>query len=156
MRKQNHFQIVMVLFLLDIVEGHGQEEDHSITYSNKKSRQIGSYKVKVKAPKAGHGSYTLTYTIKPPKVTGVKLRSPKSRQMEVSYAKKSGGVYYQIRYRVKGTSSWRKTTAKGTYKLLKNLKAGKSYQVEVRAFKKVSGVTYYGDWSTAKTFTVKK
>ena len=141
---------------LDIVEGHGKKKEHSITYSNKKSREIGSYKIKIKAPKSGHGSHTLTYTIKPPKVTGVKLRSPKSRQMEVSYAKKSGGVKYQIRYRAKGARSWKTTTATRTYKLLKNLKGGASYQVEVRAYKIVSGSGYYGEWTKVKTCKVKK
>lgn len=142
--------------ILDVVEGHGSEKEHSITYSNKKSREIGRYKVKVKAPKSGHGSYTLTYTIKPPAVTGVRLRSPKSGQMEVSYAKKPGGVKYQIRYRAKGAGSWKTTTAKGTYKLLKSLKGGKSYQVKVRAYKIVSGSGYYGNWTKVKTCTVKK
>ena len=76
--------------------------------------------------------------------------------MEVSYAKKPGGVKYQIRYRAKGAGSWKTTTAKGTYKLLKSLKGGKSYQVEVRAYKIVSGSGYYGNWTKVKTCTVKK
>lgn len=129
---------------------------YSAVYSNSKSTAIGSYKVTVKAPKTGYGTQTLKYTIKPPKVTGVKLTSPKAKQLEVKYTKAKGGVKYQVWYRVKGNSTWKKTTTKNTSKLIKSLKGGKTYQVKVRAYKKVNGTTYYGAWTAIKKLKVKK
>ena len=42
-----------------------------------------------------------------------------------------------------------------TASTVKKLKSGKTYQVKVRAFKKVSGKTYNGAWSKVKKVKVK-
>ena len=59
-------------------------------------------------------------------------------------------------YRVKGTSTWKKTTVVSTLKRLKFLKGGKTYQVKVRALKTMSGTNYYGAWTSIKSLKVKK
>ena len=127
-----------------------------ITYSNSKSKSIGTYKVKVDAPKNGYGTYTFKYTIKPPTVKGLKLTSPKAKKLKLVWMKAKGGVKYKIAYRVKGKSTWKITTTTNTSKVLKSLKGGKTYQVKIRAYKKVSGTTYYGSWSAVKAKKVKK
>jgi hypothetical protein len=60
---------------------------------------------------------------------------------------------YQIRYAVKGTSKWKTKNVSAKLKSLtiKKLKKSKAYQVQIRAYKKVSGKTYYGSWSKVKT-----
>ncbi len=62
---------------------------------------------------------------------------------------------YQVKYRVKGTSTWKKAYTSDTSKTIKDLKKGKTYQVKVRAYKKVNGKTYYGKFSDIKTVKVK-
>ena len=130
-------------------------KEYTVTYASGR-KAIGKYKVTVTFISNYTGEKVLNFTIKPPKVTGLKLTSPKSKQLKVTYSKASGGVSYQIWYRVKGTSTWKKTTTTGTSKLIKKLKGGKTYQIKVRAFKKVSGTTYYGAWTTVKSLKVKK
>ena len=131
--------------------------NYEVTYASGR-KAIGKYKVTIKFKDDSNytGQKALNFTIKPPKVTGLKLTSPKAKQLKVTYSKASGGVSYQIWYKVKGTSTWKKTTATGTSKLIKSLKGGKTYQVKVRAFKKVNGTTYYGNYSVIKTIKVKK
>ena len=48
---------------------------------------------------------------------------------------------------VKGKDNYTGTLTK----TIKKLKKGKVYQIKVRAYKKVNGVTYYGAWSKVKT-----
>lgn len=132
-----------------------KDVDYTVTYASGR-KAIGKYKVTVNFTGSYAGSKVLTFTIKPPAVKGLKLTTPKSKQLKVSYSKANGGVSYQIWYRVKGTSTWKKTTATGTSKLLKSLKGGKTYQVKVRAYKKVSGTTHYGAWTAIKSIKVKK
>ena len=126
--------------------------DYTVTYKNNK--KIGNAKIIIKGKDAFKGTKTLTFKIKPAKLTDLKLTAD-TNALNVEYGKVDGGVKYQIYYKVKGTSSWKKTTAKGTEKTIGKLKKGKTYQVKVRAFKKVNGTTYYGAWSSTKTKKVK-
>ena len=128
--------------------------DYAVSYKN--NTKIGKASVTIKGINKYEGSLTKTFKIKPAKVTGLKLTTPKSKQLKVTWSKAKGGVSYNVWYRVKGTSKWKKTTATGTSKLLKKLKAGKTYQVKVRAFKKVNGTTYTGAWTAIKSLKVKK
>lgn len=64
---------------------------------------------------------------------------------------KTGGNTYQIAYKAKGASAWKYVTTKSQKQTIKKLKAGKQYQIKVRAFKKVEGNKYTGDWGAVKT-----
>ena len=128
--------------------------DYKVTY--KSNTKIGKAKVVISGINLFTGSVTKYFNINPAKVTGLKLTSPKSKQLKVKYTKGKGSVKYQIQYKAKGTTKWKKTTATGTSKLIKKLKGGKYYQVRVRAVKTVSGKTYTGAWSAIKTIKVKK
>ncbi|MBO5995188.1 MAG: hypothetical protein J6Q41_06720, partial [Firmicutes bacterium] len=131
-----------------------KDTDYTLSYSNNKA--IGKATVTIK----GKGNYIrsvkATFKILPKKVTGLKLTSPKSKQLKVAYTKSAGGVKYKVAYRLKGASAWKTVTVTGTSKLIKSLKAGKTYQVRVKAFKKVSGVTYEGAWTAIQSLQVKK
>ena len=128
--------------------------DYTVTYKN--NTKIGKAKVIIKGKGLFTGSVTKYFKINPAKVKGLKLTSPKSKQLKVAYTKGKGGVKYQIAYRLKGKSTWKKVTTTGTSKTFKKLKGGKYYQVKVRAYKKVNGTTYYGAWTAIKSLKAKK
>ncbi len=132
-----------------------KDEDYTVKYASGR-KKIGEYKVTVEMKGRYSGSKSLTFNIKPAKVKGLKLTSTKKKQLKVTYTKQKGGVKYQLAYRIKGKKTWKKVTVKGTSKLLKSLKGGKTYQVKVRAFKKVGAKTYYGAWCKVKAKKVRK
>ena len=69
-----------------------------------------------------------------------------------SFDEIDGGILgYQIQYRIKGTSKWKTTEAKGFHAktTIKKLKSGKKYQVRGRAYYQVNGQTQYGYWCHA-------
>ncbi|MCR4709032.1 MAG: leucine-rich repeat protein [Clostridiales bacterium] len=128
--------------------------DYELEYSNNFS--IGKATVSIEGKGNYMGIKKVTFKILPKKVTGLKLTSPKSKQLKVAYAKSPGGVKYKVAYRVKGTTSWKTVTVTGTSKLIKSLKGGKTYQVRVKAFKTVNGTNYEGAWTAIKSLKVKK
>ena len=102
----------------------------------------------------GKGSYVgflpLWYKVLPAKARILSLK-PGSKSLTINMAKVSksyGTKHFQIRYKIKGTKSWKKKTVLGSKKALKltKLKKGKRYTVQVRA----KGY-YTGKWSTART-----
>ena len=116
-------------------------------------KKVGTYKVTVKMKGNYSGTATKSFTIKPKKAV-IYSAVPGKKQIKVTMSTKAsatGGSTYQIKYRVKGSSSWKTTTTTAKAKTIKNLKKGKVYQVKVRAYKKVDGKTYYGAWSKIKT-----
>ena len=82
----------------------------------------------------------------------VSILTPKASRKKVTirWKKASGGVYYQVGCRLKGSRTWRYTTSKTTYKTIKKLKGRKYYYVKVRAYKKVGKTTCYGVWSATR------
>ena len=130
--------------------------DYTVSYASGR-KSIGSYKVTIKGTGEYTGTITKTIKINPKKVTISKAKSSSKKKLTVKWKKVSGSVKYKIAYRVKGTSTWKyKYVSSSTYsKTLTGLKSGKTYQVRVRAYKKVSGTTYYGSWSSIKTVKVK-
>lgn len=131
--------------------------DYTVTYASGR-KAIGRYKVKI----TGKGNYTGTvtkyFTIKPKKVTlksGTK--STAKKKLTIKWKKAGGGVKYQIAYRKKGSSAWKykKVSSSVSSKTISSLSSGKYYFVKVRAYKTVSGKTYWGSWSTTKKIKVK-
>ena len=94
------------------------------------------------------------FYIKPAKAKVAKLTAGKNKltvTVKDQYA--SGIEGYQIRYREKGTSTWKAKTLKSgkTSVAIKNLKTGKQYEVRVRAFVTIDQTVYYGKYSDTKT-----
>ena len=85
---------------------------------------------------------------KPTTVKSIKLTA-KKKKLNVSWKKVSGATGYEIQYAMnnKFTKNKKSVTVKKNKITIKNLRAKKKYFVKVRAFKKVNGNTYYGNWS---------
>lgn len=130
--------------------------DYSVSYKNNKKVGIASLVI------TGMGSYTgsktVTFTIRPTKVTIKKLSATGSGKAAVKYTKSKVAVTgYQIIYsqHIKFKSAKKVTTKKISY-ILKKLKKGKKYYVKVRAYKTVSGKKIYSAYSTKKSIKIKK
>lgn len=86
-------------------------------------------------------------------VSGLTVTGMTYRRMRVSYRTVSGAVGYQIRY----STSEKMTNARSVYtndtkKAIIGLKAGQTYYVQVRAYKRDSaGKGVYGNWSQKKS-----
>ncbi|MDO4869717.1 MAG: hypothetical protein Q4A65_05465 [Bacillota bacterium] len=106
----------------------------------------------------GKGNYAgteITETFKiVPKKPAIKKAKAGKRKVTVRMKKKpssTGGAYYEIEYRVKGTEEWSSVNASGKKKVIKQLKKGKRYQIRVRACKMVDDELYCGAWTKIKT-----
>ena len=119
------------------------------------TKKIGKFKITLKFKSNYSGSKTLYYTINPKTVSSLKLKAGESR-MTVSYKKDSSVGGYEIMYATNKSFKKAKTTkATSAKKTIKKLTSKKTYYVKVRAYKKVSGKTYYGAYCKAKTVKVK-
>ena len=115
-----------------------------------------TFTVKQKSISKFTGTITKYFKIKPKKAYTPTLKSSSKKKLKVSWKKSPGKVSgYQIYYRVKGTSTWKKVYTSSTSKTLKNLKSGKTYQVKIRAYKTIDGKKYFGSFSSVKTKKVK-
>ena len=77
------------------------------------------------------------------------------KKLLVSFAPLSiDNVQYEVRYR-KGNESWKTKETADTLVVIKNLKKKKTYVVQVRPFKEISGTKYYGQWSDEKRVKTK-
>jgi hypothetical protein len=130
--------------------------DYALSYGRNKDIGIGTVTL------TGKGDYadtkTFSFRIMPKKMSVAKVVAGK-KQITVTWKKTTAAqkiTKYQVRYRAKGTSKWTTKTlaAKTTSLTVKKLKKGKTYEVQVSAYKKIaSGAskgTYYGDWSKTK------
>ena len=130
--------------------------DYTASYSN--NRDIGKAEITV----TGMGNYTGTakgsFVIQPKAVAGLALKAG-SKQITVSWKKGANNVGYELQYGLKKSFSGAKkvTISKNTTlkRVLKGLQTGKTCYVRIRAYKKVSGKTYYSAWSGTKSAKVK-
>ena len=102
---------------------------------------------------------------KPGKTQISKVKSPRKKQIKVTWKKKSGVTGYQIqvsttsKFTKSKTKTYKISKQKTTSKTIKSLKSKKKYYVRIRTYKtaKVNGgkVTKYSSWSAKKTVRVK-
>lgn len=125
--------------------------DYKLSYSN--NVNIGTGMVTVTGIENFRGTATLSFDIVPARA---KISSAKAGKKKATLKIKAqaGGVNYEIRYRT-GKGKWKTKTAAKNKLTLKKLKPGKTYQVQVRAYKTVGSRTYYGSWSKTKKVKVK-
>ena len=119
--------------------------DYTLTYKNNKN--IGTASVTVKGKGRYTGSKTLTFSIVPAKSKlSVKTNGNK---LTFSWDKVKGAAGYQIYYSVNG-GAYKKLTSTGktSYSTSKLKLSANSYSFKIRAYKKVSGKTYYGAWTS--------
>ena len=130
--------------------------DYTVAYKNNKA--IGKASVTIK----GKGNYTAsvskTFAINPKAVSLASLTAGKG-QLTVKWKKGTGGAGYQLEYSLKKSlaSSTKVKIAKAATvsRVLKNLKAGKTYYVRIRGYKLVGGKAYVSPWSKALSKKVK-
>jgi uncharacterized protein with FMN-binding domain len=119
------------------------------------NKNIGAGTVQI----TGAGGYKDTVTVKfriVPKAVSVKSVKPGKRSLTIKWAKAPKAekiTRYEVRWKVKGTKSWKSkavSPAKTTL-AVKKLKKGKKYEVQTRVYKTVGGTKYYSAWSKVKT-----
>ncbi len=134
--------------------------DYTVTYKNNK--KVGTATVTIKGKGDYKGTVSKTFKINPKKTTVKKVTSPKKKQLKVTYKKVAGVTGYQVTYSTskKFTKKTTKTvTVKGkatTSKVIKGLKAGKTYYVKVRSYKTVGGKKYYSSYTAVKKVKISK
>ena len=96
------------------------------------------------------------------KKTSVKrlVRSKKAFSVRVKELKASQADGYQVRYSLKKNMSKAKiktisTSSSKVSKKITKLKSKRRYYVQVRAYKKINGKTYYSNWSSKKSIKTK-
>lgn len=86
-----------------------------------------------------------------------KPSSKASGKLTVRWKKAAGASGYQIQYAASRSMRGSRTvSANALTRTLSGLKKGSTYYVRIRAYKKVSGKTYYGAWSSVKNVKVRK
>lgn len=125
--------------------------DYTVSYASGR-KNVGKYTVKINLTGKYDGAKSFTFTIVPKK-PGIKSLTSAKKSVKIKMSGKAsttGGSTYKIYYKQKGTKKWKTTTTAAQTKTIKKLKKGKKYYVKVRAYKKVSGKTYYGAYSSTK------
>ena len=135
--------------------------DYTVSYKNNKNVGVATVTIK------GIGTYkdtvTKTFKIVPKGTSLVKLTTPKSKQLKVTWKKLTTQTTgYQIQYSTssKFTAKTTKTATvksnKTTAKTFSKLKGKKRYYVRIRTYKAVGKTNYYSSWSVVKSIVVKK
>ena len=132
--------------------------NYTISYSNKKSKKIGEYKVTIKFKENYEGSKTLKYKIVPKGTSLSKVKAGEKKIKITWKAQKTETTGYEIQYSTNknfksGNKTAKITKNKTTLNLLKKLKAKKNYYIRIRTYKSKNGKKYYSSWS--KTLKVK-
>ncbi len=123
------------------------------------TKNVGTYKVTVKFNGDYSGSKNLSFVINP-KSTSVTNLTAGRKAFTVKWNKQTSSGGYQIQYSTnssfKSAKSVNISNNKASSKTVTKLTPKKKYYVRIRTFKKVSGKTYYSDWSAKKNVTTKK
>lgn len=121
------------------------------TNGGKYTYAVCAYKGSIKGAYVGKTYYYL----KQNRISSVKNNASKKATVKWTRNTKANG--YQVNYK---TGKKQKTITvksnKTLNKVLKSLKKKATYSVKVRSYKKVSGATYYSEWSSAKKVKIKK
>lgn len=122
----------------------------------------GNYSYTLRAVTNGGKKYTVrktSFKVYAPLTSITKFDQVSKTSVRVNWKKVSGASGYQVRYSTKATmaGSKTKTFAHKSWKRAKvsGLKAGATYYVQVRSYKKANGSRCYGSWSAASKVTTK-
>ncbi len=139
------------------------EASYTVKKKNGKKLKPGvEYKFRVKAYIKKNGktywsdSYKTVRTATKPAKTKLTVTSSKGK-VTLSWKDVMGESGYQVYYATKKNGKYKKlTSAKANkVKFSKKLTKGKKYYFKVRAYKKVSGKTVYGSFSSVKSIKIK-
>ena len=134
----------------------------TVTYTDKGAKTNGTkYTYKI-VPYAATGSGTAktrtTYYVSRPAIST--LTSTTAKKITVTWKKNAKGSGYQVRYCLKsdfksGVKTVTITKAATLKTVLISLTSSKTYYVQLRSYKTVSGTKYYSAWSASKSIKVK-
>lgn len=128
--------------------------DYTVSYSNNKA--VGTATITINGKGNYVGSKKVTFKINPKGTKSISLTKSGSG-FKVKWSKVSGVTGYQVKYTTASKSKTVKVKGANTKsKVIKKLKKGKTYKVQVRSYKTVKGKTYYSSWSKAKKMKYKK
>ena len=130
--------------------------DYTFTY-NKKAKAIGAYRVTVKGKGRFTGSKKVTLKVVPKGTVFSKVAGG-DKLVFLKWKSRRNITGYQIEYSLKKDFSDRKRVtikkakapAKTPTKIIKKLKAGKTYYVRIRTYTTVKKKNYFSAWSKAK------
>ena len=119
------------------------------------NKNIGKGIIKITGKGNFQGTKTLSFKILPSK-TFISRIGVGTNQIKVSWKKVPAAqkiTRYQVRYREKGTTTWKVKTYRSSRSsaTIKNLSKDKPYEVQVRSYKTVSKTKYYSTWSVVRT-----
>ena len=135
----------------------------TVKYSDKKATKNGQkyvYKIVTyykgnEEVKSAYSNVQTGYRLSTMKVSS--LTNKKGKKLYVKWAKNTKATGYKIEYVTgKTTKTSTVSSAKSTTKTISGLKKGKTYNVRIRSYKKVSGKTYYSAWSAKKKIKITK
>ena len=129
----------------------------TVSYLDKNSLVNGTqYTYMVKAysgSTVGTGTALRTIRITRPAITAC---TSSSRAITLKWRKNAQVTGYEIRYTVGASSRTLKVRSRNTVKaVIRNPKKGRTYTIRLRAYRTVSGKTYYSAWSAAKKAVVR-
>ena len=105
-------------------------------------------------------SKTVTVTVNPNGTSITSIKNSSSKSLTVQWKRNSSVTGYQIRYSTSSTFKSAKTVTVKKNSTLKTtiskLTKGKTYYVQIRTYKTVSGKNYYSGWSAAKKLKITK
>jgi hypothetical protein len=135
-------------------------KNYTVTYKNNK--KAGTATVTVKG-KGSYASYqkTLTFTILPKKTSISGVTSSKKAAVTVKWKKNTQATGYEIRlctsknFKSGVVTKTVKSASKTSATITKGLKSGKTYYVQIRAYKTTTSGNVYSKWSASKTIKVK-
>ena len=130
---------------------------YTVTYSNNKN--VGTATAKVVFKGDYSGTKSLSYKINPKGTALSKLTGGK-KQFTATWKKQTTQTTgYELQYSTSSNFKGAKTvtvgSAKTVKKLVKSLKAKKTYYVRIRTYKTVKKQKYYSAWSNTKTVKTK-
>ncbi|WP_051588957.1 leucine-rich repeat domain-containing protein [Ruminococcus sp. NK3A76] len=130
--------------------------DYTVTYKNNKA--VGTATVSITGKGAYKGTVSKTFKILPKKTTLKTAKSPKTKQLKVTYSKVAGVTGYQVTYSTSAKftkAATKSVNVKGTSKTISKLTKGKTYYVKVRSYKTVGKTKFYSGYSAVKKVKVK-
>ena len=132
------------------------------TYKLKKiAKPYQYYKLEIKSNKGADCTQLSEFRLKGKTVTVKKttfsVAKKKGAKLTLKWKKVKGATGYQVQYSTASKfKNSKKEDLKGASKIsktIKNINAGKTYYVRVRAYKKVNGGTVYSGWSAKRKLT---
>ena len=128
--------------------------EYTVKYSDGR-RKVGKYKVKVKLKGKYSGKKTVSFKIFPASTNITSANaSTEKQQITVKWKKQTTEVTgYKIQYSTdknfkSGVTTVRVRTADKEYAVLKKgIKAGKTYYIRIRTYKKAKDKKYYSNWT---------